>query len=141
MHLLIAVMTPLILGSSDLWLASKSCQSGCGNIPGFDGSVSSTFKDLLTPFNLQYGSGLTIGSASVSGTLASDVVQMAGFQIPNQVFAVVNQINGPIISTPVSGRLGLAFQPLSASNSTPFWQALAGGGSWTEPLMSFVLTR
>jgi cathepsin D len=37
--------------------------------------------------------------------------------------------------------MGLAFQTIASSGAKPFWQALADGGSWSEPLMSFYLTR
>lgn len=41
----------------------------------------------------------------------------------------------------MSGILGLAFQAIAATKSTPFWQALANGGQLTAPEMSFFLTR
>jgi len=37
--------------------------------------------------------------------------------------------------------MGLAFSPLAATRSTPFWQALLAGGLLTSPEMSFHLTR
>jgi len=54
---------------------------GCSaNIERFDGSRSSTFENLTTPFSVTYGSG------AASGYLVSDVVQMAGFQVSSQTF-------------------------------------------------------
>lgn len=41
----------------------------------------------------------------------------------------------------VSGILGLAFQTMAVSGAKPFWQTLAEGGSWDEPLMTFQLNR
>ena len=41
---------------------------------------SSTFRDLETPFQVQYGSG------AARGALGQDVVQMAGFTVNNQTF-------------------------------------------------------
>lgn len=85
---------------------------------------------------------------------------MAGFSIPSQVFgtytfshvflcrdadekvlALCNQVSTNLLSSPVSGLLGLAYQTIAASKAVPFWQALVQGGSWSQPLMSFVLTR
>ena len=37
--------------------------------------------------------------------------------------------------------MGLGWKSLSASGAPPFWQTLAADGSWTNPVMSFVLTR
>ena len=37
--------------------------------------------------------------------------------------------------------MGLAFQSISSSRATPFWQALATSGALDQPLMAFQLTR
>jgi cathepsin D len=87
---------------------------------------------------------------------------MAGFSVPNQVFgmtrstsglhaglsysyclraAACDQISSGLLSSPVSGLLGLAWKTIAASGSMPFWQALAMGGDWDNPVMSFTLTR
>lgn len=84
---------------------------------------------------------------------------MAGFAVTNQQFGrpllffvkVVVPFRcfpGSVISTssnflqnPVTGLIGLAWQPLSSSGAMPFWQALASSGSWDSPLMAFHLTR
>jgi hypothetical protein len=54
---------------------------------------------------------------------------------------VCNQIAGGLLSSPVSGLMGLAWQPLAASGATPFWQALYQGNVFDEPVMAFYLTR
>ena len=67
---------------------------------------------------------------------------MAGFSVSNQVFAAVDQISSGLLTSPVSGLLGLAWQAIAASGATPFWQTLASSsGTWTDPVMSFQLTR
>jgi cathepsin D len=85
----IAIGTPpvaydviLDTGSADLWVADSSCTQNCQGIQTFDTSTSSTYKNLTEPFTIQYGSG------EASGTLATDVVQMAGFQIDKQVLGM-----------------------------------------------------
>lgn len=57
------------------------------------------------------------------------------------ILAACDQITTGLLSSPVSGLLGLAWQSIAASGATPFWQALVAGGSWDDPVMSFVLTR
>ncbi|RPD58766.1 acid protease [Lentinus tigrinus ALCF2SS1-7] len=141
----IAVGTPAIsynvildTGSSDLWLAASdglSSQSSDG-IPTFDGNASSTFTDLNTQFSISYGSG------AARGTLGQDVVQFAGFEVSDQVFGVVTQISDGLLTSPVSGLMGLGFESIASSGATPFWQALAdSSGTLDEPLMAFQLTR
>ncbi|KAI6044490.1 aspartic peptidase domain-containing protein [Pisolithus marmoratus] len=122
-------------GSADLWVADTSCTIGCSRIAVFDATSSSTFKNLSQPFDITYGSGQAVGS------LGEDVVQMAGFSVPNQAFAVVDEVSSGLLTSPVSGLLGLGWQTISASGYPPFWQTLVSSGAWTDPLMSFQLTR
>ncbi|KAH0836320.1 acid protease [Lanmaoa asiatica] len=139
-------------GSSDLWVASSSCELTCAGTGNFDAAKSSTFKSLSHDFDITYGSGEAVG------TLVEDVVQMAGFTVSNQQFgtslfsmqvvAIFNHFRGSVTSTssnflqnPVTGLIGLAWQSLSSSGAMPFWQALARRGSWNSPLMAFHLTR
>lgn len=138
----IAIGTPatsfnviLDTGSADLWVASTNCFAGCGNVPTFDSSASSTFKNLSTPFTIKYGSG------GAAGSLGTDSVQMAGFGVAGQTLGVVTQVTQKLLVNPVSGLMGLAFSTLSTSRSMPFWQTLASTNAWNEPLMAFHLTR
>ncbi|KAK2465711.1 hypothetical protein APHAL10511_002255 [Amanita phalloides] len=138
----LAIGTPAIAfdvildtGSADLWVADANCLTGCNDVPTFDTTGSSTFKNLTTGFQISYGSG------QAAGTLGSDVVQLAGFSVPNQVFAVCNLVSTGLLDSPVSGLLGLGFQTIAASRATPFWQTLVSQGAWDEPLMAFYLTR
>lgn len=122
-------------GSADLWVADASCNSTCSDVPTFDPTSSSTFVAKNSAFSIEYGSG------QASGTLGSDTVQMAGFAVSNQIFAICNSISDGLLTNPVSGLLGLAFQSIAASGAMPFWQALVAGGAWDEPVMAFQLTR
>ncbi|KAH9039286.1 acid protease [Lactarius pseudohatsudake] len=138
----IAIGTPpvaynviLDTGSADLWVADNSCSANCQGIQTFDASTSSTYTNLTQPFSIQYGSG------SASGTLATDVVQMAGFQVAKQVLATCDDFSDGLLSAPVSGLMGLGWQSLSSSGSVPFWQSLFEGNALDEPLMAFYLTR
>ncbi|KAG1732509.1 aspartic peptidase domain-containing protein [Suillus lakei] len=122
-------------GSSDLWVADQACTTGCSKVQLFDDLQSSTFQNLSEIFQIQYGSGAAVG------TLGQDVVQMAGFSVPNQVFGVVTQASSGLLNPPVSGLLGLAWQAIASSKASPLWQTLASSGTWTDPLMAFQLTR
>lgn len=66
---------------------------------------------------------------------------MAGFSVHNQTFAICDRISPGLLSSPVSGLLGLAWQAIASSGAAPFWQALVAGGVWDFPVMSFQLTR
>lgn len=119
-------------GSSDLWFQSEAC-IGCEGVK-FQ-TTSSSLQQSSTPFSIQYGSG------TVGGMIASDTVSMGGFTVQNQVMGLVNQTTGVLLSGQTAGLLGLAFKFLANTQSTPFWEALVAGGQWTEPLMSFWMTR
>jgi len=66
---------------------------------------------------------------------------MAGFSVPNQIFAVCDKVSKGLLNSPVSGLMGLAWGTLASSGATPFWQTLAGSGAWDSPVMGFHLTR
>jgi hypothetical protein len=120
---------------SDLWVAGSTCTRGCSSSPTFDVSASSTFTNKSTPFSIVYGSG------DASGALASDTVQMAGFSVSNQVFAVCDEVSSNLLTSPVSGLLGLAWDSIASSRAIPFAQTLGTGNSWDSPVMAFQLTR
>jgi cathepsin D len=127
-------------GSSDLWIVGSNVGGGACNTqnqcsPAFSPSASSSFQDSNTKFQVQYGSGDALGS------LGKDTLQMAGFQVSGQTFAVASQVDGGIVQFPVSGLMGLAWQSLASSGAVPFWQSLAQSGAWDAPLMAFQLTR
>ncbi|KAH0836420.1 aspartic peptidase domain-containing protein [Lanmaoa asiatica] len=119
----------------DLWVADINCDIGCSRESTFNSASSSTFQNLSQPFSVTYGSG------QVAGDLVQDVVQMAGFLVKNQVFGAVTQASQGILSNPVSGLLGLAWQSIASSGQPPFWQTLASQGAWSQPVMAFQLTR
>ncbi|KAI9510043.1 acid protease [Russula earlei] len=138
----LAVGTPAVAynvildtGSADFWLIDSTCTQNCDGLPVFNPSSSSTFTNGSKAFSITYGSG------QATGTLATDVVQMAGFEVNNQVFALCSQISSGLLASPVSGLMGLGWQSLSSSGATPFWQSLYEGNVWDEPVMAFYLTR
>lgn len=138
---------------SDLWLTSPTCGVVCGNSPTYNPATSSSFQNLSMPFEITYGSG------AAAGYLAQETVQMAGFSVQKQAFGtfyihralyihlmeigvgVVNALSSNFNQNPVSGLMGLAWASLASSGKTPFWQTLAGGGSWDSALFGVQLTR
>nr|GAT55743.1 acid protease [Mycena chlorophos] len=87
-----------------------------------------------------YGSLVATATKAAKGTLGSDTVQMAGFSVSNQIFAVCDAVSDGLLTNPVSGLLGLAWQSIASSGATPLWQTLAAS-SWDSPVMAFQLTR
>jgi len=53
----------------------------------------------------------------------------------------VNDTTANLVSSPLSGLMGLAWKSLSQSDATPCWQALASSGQWSNAEMGFFLQR
>ncbi|KAG8787734.1 hypothetical protein FRC20_009050 [Serendipita sp. 405] len=102
-------------GSADTWIASVNCQTGCNGVKKFSSAASSTYQNVSPSFLVQYGSG------TASGSLGRDVVQMAGYEVRDQLIALVDEVSHGLLSDPVSGLMGLAFKGVAASGGTPFW--------------------
>ncbi|OCF56098.1 endopeptidase [Kwoniella mangroviensis CBS 10435] len=123
-------------GSSDLWVAGSTCESSsCTGVSSFNAQDSSSYNTDNSAFNISYGSG------DADGYLATDTVSLAGFTVTGQTFAVVTSTTARLISAPLSGLMGLAWKSIASSEATPFWQALAASGSWSDPEMGFYLAR
>lgn len=95
-------------GSADFWTVQGK--------QNWDPASSSSFQNSSKPFHITYGSG------SVSGTLATDTVQLAGHTASSQTFALATQISQGLLGQVVEGIMGFAFKSLSTSGATPFWQ-------------------
>lgn len=58
------------------------------------------------------------------------------------MLGVVSTVTDTLLDTPVSGLLGLAFQSVSVSGTTPLWLTLVNNpGTVDAPVMAFHLTR
>lgn len=68
------------LGSSDLWVTSTACTTCASDAPHFDPSQSSTYQNVTSPLNIDYGSG------DVTGYASEDTVTFGGFTLQNQRF-------------------------------------------------------
>lgn len=124
-------------GSADFWVADSSC-STMQNCPSamvkYDASKSNTYHNTHTPFQVQYGTG------AVKGTLATDAVSLAGYNISSVSFGQASQLAKNTIRPPASGIMGLGFDTLSTTGTMPFWQILTERHMLHDYLFSFQLT-
>ncbi|ODN82175.1 hypothetical protein L202_02467 [Cryptococcus amylolentus CBS 6039] len=123
-------------GSSDLWLASEKCSTtACSSMDEYSLSNSSTAVNLSTSFSIEYGSG------KASGALVQDLVTLGGYSVASQTFAACDSVSTGLLSTGVSGIMGLSWQALAYSKATPWWITLAKSSTWSQPLFAFYLAR
>uniref|UniRef100_A0A914EFV8 Peptidase A1 domain-containing protein n=1 Tax=Acrobeloides nanus TaxID=290746 RepID=A0A914EFV8_9BILA len=128
-------------GSSNYWIidANKCKNQACQGYPGyashnrFDSTKSTTFKNLGTPFSIQYGSG------SCDGTLAVDVLSFAGLSIPTQTFGLASSIADVFGYQPIDGIMGLGWPALAIDNVVPPMQNLLS--QLNKPLFTVWLDR
>lgn len=67
------------LGSSDLWVATDQCTTCTSNVPLFNPSKSSTYKNDSSTIQITYGSG------AVAGYVSQDTVNFAGFSMNQEL--------------------------------------------------------
>ncbi|KAL0255974.1 hypothetical protein I308_100785 [Cryptococcus tetragattii IND107] len=123
-------------GSSDLWLASTECDTtACESMDRYNPSDSSSSINLTTSFSIEYGSG------STSGSLFQDLITLGGYSVASQTFASCDEVSSGLLSSGVSGIMGLSWQALAYSKATPWWITLAKSSAWSDPLFAFYLAR
>ncbi|GAW03977.1 acid protease [Lentinula edodes] len=122
---------------------SFGCQSCDGQTPTFDSSKSSSFKSSSSSSSSSKGGQTTIqyGSGAVAGALAQETVELGGFTVQGQTFLLADELTSGLLDGPVSGIMGLGFEAIASTDSTPFWQALVNAGDLSSPEMSFWLAR
>ncbi|ETW80500.1 hypothetical protein HETIRDRAFT_440362 [Heterobasidion irregulare TC 32-1] len=119
-------------GSADLWVP-VNCTSCNGR--SFDPAQSSTYTNTNQPFSITYGSG------AVSGTLATDVVSIAGFTVQQQAFGAIDGESADFQGQPNDGLLGMAFGTIAQSRRPTFFENLIEGRQLAAPLFSVHLER
>ncbi|WWD00588.1 hypothetical protein V866_007523 [Kwoniella sp. B9012] len=123
-------------GSSDLWVASDACTMGaCTSMETYDDTASTSKVNLSSSFSIEYGSG------TAAGSLVQDLVTLGGYSVASQTFAACDEVSSGLLSTGVSGIMGLSWPALAYSKATPWWVTLAKSSSWSDPLFAFHLAR
>ncbi|KAJ6561827.1 aspartic peptidase domain-containing protein [Mycena capillaripes] len=129
----------LDMGSSNLWVAGTMC-SGCssGFVP-YDPSASSTavdeFLNGTAPVTIAFGAG------SATGNIFKDTIQMGTYSVEQSKFMVAASMSTNLIVSEISGVIGLAFQGLTKTGGTPFWQSIITSGQTAAPEMGMWLAR
>lgn len=91
-------------GASATWVMATSCSSQpCLNHNTFGPTTSKTYQATKGVFDIAYGTG------HVSGAVATDNVNFAGFNLP-LTFGVANQTSDDFLHFPFDGIMGLARQ-------------------------------
>lgn len=89
-------------GASTTWVMGSDCTSKACNMHNtFKADSSKTLKDQAKPFAVEYGSG------SVSGSLVTDTVKIAGLSVPMD-FGLTNVTSDEFTQFPFEGILGLS---------------------------------
>lgn len=144
-------------GSADLWLAGSGCSqaSGCDSTTQlYQTGQSSTALEhssaavrgnpASTGANGNVGDDFRIsyGSGEASGTIVADSVTLAGYTVSNQTFASCKEVTEGLLAGPVSGIMGLGFEKISSSHTTPWWENLAKSDQLgINQEMGFAFTR
>ncbi|KAJ7631160.1 acid protease [Roridomyces roridus] len=123
-------------GSSDLWVPSASCTSTvCASKKKYSAASSTTaaIKQGST-FSIEYGDGST-----VSGTVYTDTVTVAGVKATTQTFSAVTTLSSDFTGNPADGILGLAFPSISNLASRPFFPTAFSQRAVPQNIFGFFL--
>jgi cathepsin D len=122
-------------GSSDLWVTDSQCSNCDSSTPKYTSASSNTVS--LS----QFGTNIKYGSGEVAGQIGTETVAMGGFSVAKQTFLAASQLSSGLLDGSVSGIMGLAFDTIASTQSTPFWQNLLNNKLLDSPEMSFWMTR
>lgn len=119
-------------GAGTSWVMGPSCTSdSCKLHNSFGAANSTTFVASTNTFSVSYGSG------SVSGTLATDSLTLAGLTV-TMTLGIANNTSADFTSFPMDGILGLS----QAQGSTPnFLQTLVSSKQLKSNLFAVDLNR
>ncbi|KII92250.1 hypothetical protein PLICRDRAFT_154633 [Plicaturopsis crispa FD-325 SS-3] len=119
-------------GSADLWVP-VGCMK-CDNNQ-FSAKNSTTYRNTGSKFGITYGSG------QVSGTLATDKVDIGGLTVQQQYFGAVTKVSSDFNDSPNDGLIGMAFGAIATSKKPTFFENLMSAKLVNAPLFSVHLTR
>ncbi|KHJ34511.1 putative vacuolar protease a [Erysiphe necator] len=139
----IAIGTPpqtfkvvLDTGSSNLWVPSSKCHSiACFLHKSYKSSMSSSYRQNGSSFEIRYGSG------SLSGFVSEDTVSIGDLTIKEQLFAeAVSEPGLAFAFGRFDGILGLGFDTISVNHIQPPFYTMVKQGLLDEPVFSFSLS-
>ncbi|GAA5916784.1 hypothetical protein JCM5296_007388, partial [Sporobolomyces johnsonii] len=118
-------------GSADLWVASPESNAGLNT---YNPNASTTAVPTGKKLNIMYGDG-----SSVSGPIYQDTVSVAGVDVTNAYVAAANTVSSSFQDGPVDGVLGMAYETISNSGETPWFQTAYSEGLVSQNSFSFLL--
>jgi len=122
-------------GSANFWLPGTECVGTrpCQNKNIYDFTKSSSFKNVGTPFSIQYGTG------ACSGYIATENVCLGNICV-NNGFGVATSVDSFFTGQPLDGILGLGFQSLAVDNVKPPVQTMIDEKLLPNPWFTVWLT-
>ncbi|KAF8942497.1 hypothetical protein BGZ47_006427 [Haplosporangium gracile] len=107
-------------GSSDLWIPSFKCiEDGCISHQRFDGVQSETYRNIETPFEIEYGTG------EVAGVVSEDIITLGELSSKKPIrFAESLTLSSLFGRAVFDGVFGLAYQEMSSSGERPPFLAM-----------------
>lgn len=119
-------------GAGSSWVMGTDCTSqACSLHDSFGPSDSSTLKSSSKDFSIAYGSG------SVSGSLVTDTIEVAGMSLSYQ-FGLATNTSSDFVHFAFDGILGMSMN--SGANEN-FLSALEGAGMLSQSIFSVALAR
>ncbi|KAE8453042.1 hypothetical protein EG329_012229 [Mollisiaceae sp. DMI_Dod_QoI] len=119
-------------GAGSSWIMGSTCNSGpCSIHSLYNPSTSTTYKALDQSFGVSYGSG------SVSGTLGTDTLTLAGLKLP-MTLGIVNYTSNDFNAFPMDGILGLS---LDKSSDPSFLETLIASKALKSNIFGISLNR
>ncbi|PWW76545.1 acid protease [Tuber magnatum] len=122
-------------GSSDTWIPSDTCRSRACRVHATYGSRdSNTLVAGTRTFGIRYGSG------QVEGTVVSDSISFAGFNM-NISFGVATRVSDDFTFFPIDGIMGLGFRNASMQNVPTIMDELINNRLIEQKLFAIALAR
>jgi len=118
-------------GSSDTWVASSACTSGCDGHSEYQIASSSTAVKQSGTFSISYGDGST-----TSGPIYKDTISVGGVKVTGQTFSPVESMSTTFTT---DGLMGLAYQAISNLNTSPFFNTAVSQGAVRAAKFAFYL--
>ncbi|KIK64725.1 hypothetical protein GYMLUDRAFT_399781 [Collybiopsis luxurians FD-317 M1] len=119
-------------GSADFWVPSSQCTDDCSSKSKYDPSASTSSQKQPGNFSIHYGD-----QSTVSGSIYSDAVTIAGITSTDQHFAAVDNLSEAIEKGAFDGILGLAYSTISKLQSPNFFQTAISESAVSSPQFSF----